>query len=125
MDNAITQKRLMDTYEDQLTDPTKFTALVMSSELSDDDMFYYMVTKNWKGYFVINIPNENPMYFSQRRIFMITDTHIHELRTPKGSHKILINYTKKLRKINEEHGGFKTAQIIESTDIKQYKPEEE
>lgn len=125
MDNAITQKRLMDTYEDQLTDPTKFTALVMSSELSDDDMFYYMVTKNWKGYFVINIPNENPMYFSQRRIFMITDTHIHELRTPKGSHRILINYTKKLRKINEEHGGFKTAQIIESTDIKQYKPEEE
>ena len=125
MDNAITQKRLMDTYEDQLTDPTKFTALVMSSELSDDDMFYYMVTKNWKGYFVINIPNENPMYFSQRRIFMITDTHIHELRTPKGSHRILINYTKKLLKINEEHGGFKTAQIIESTDIKQYKPEEE
>lgn len=56
---------------------------------------------------------------------MITDTHIHELRTPKGSHRILINYTKKLRKINEEHGGFKTAQIIESTDIKQYKPEEE
>ena len=125
MDNVITHKRLMDTYEDQLTDPTKFTAVVMSSELSDDDMFYYMVTKNWKGYFVINIPNENPMYFSQRRIFMITDTHIHELRVPKGGHRILINYTKRLRKIDEEHGGFKTAQIIESTDIKQYKREED
>ena len=85
MDNAITHKRLMDTYEDQLTDPTKFCAVVISSGLSDDDMFYYMVTKNWKGYFVIKIPNENPMYFSQRRIFMITDTHIHELRTPKAA----------------------------------------
>ena len=125
MNNAITHKRLMDTYEDQLTDPTKFTALVMSNGLSDDDMFYYMVTKNWKGYFVINIPNEDPMYFSQRRIFMITDTHIHELRAPKGSHRILIERTKKLREIDEEHGGLKIAQIIESTDIKQYKREEE
>ena len=125
MDNAITHKRLMDTYEDQLTDPTKFCAVVISSGLSDDDMFYYMVTKNWKGYFVVKIPNENPMYFSQRRIFMITDTHIHELRTPKGSHRVLIESTKKLREIDEEHGGFKTAEIIESTDIKQYKREEE
>lgn len=56
---------------------------------------------------------------------MITDTHIHELRAPKGSHRILIERTKKLREIDEEHGGFKTAQIIESTDIKQYKQEEE
>ena len=125
MNNAITHKRLMDTYEDQLTDPTKFSAVVMSSELSDDDIFYYMVTKNWRGYFVVKIPNENPMYFARRRIFMITDTHIHELRAPKGSHKVLIEPTKKLREIDEEHGGFKTAQIIESTDIKQYKQEEE
>ena len=45
MDNAITHKRLIDTYEDQLTDPTKFSVVVISSGLSDDDMFYYMVTK--------------------------------------------------------------------------------